>query len=443
MVEPGSFVMGRPLTQLRTPSAMLVILVLLAAACGGGGRGGPAGATATRGPGTPNSETPAATETASSPSPAVASPARTATAEPGTADLRRIRLELVQFASGFQDPLYVTHSGDGSGRVYVVEQGGRILLVDRNGTPQGGAFLDIAERVSAGGERGLLGLAFHPAYRQNGRLFVNYTDRNGDTVVSEFHGTATRADPASERVLLQIDQPYANHNGGWIGFGPDRYLYIATGDGGSGGDPHNNGQRRDTLLGKLLRIDVDRGSPYSVPADNPFAREGGSRGEIWAYGLRNPWRVSFDRRTGNLFLGDVGQGSFEELDFQPAGRGGLNYGWNLMEGPECFRQDSCDRNGLVLPVFAYGRDQGIVITAGYVYRGMRFRQLSGAYVFGDYGSGTIWAAPASDAARGRVNPVVMLESGLSLSSFGEDETGELYATDLAGGGVYRVEARAR
>jgi glucose/arabinose dehydrogenase len=430
-------------TQLRTPSAMLVCLGLLAAACGGGGPAGPEPTTPTRGPGTPGSGTQPATARPSSPSPPVGTPRGTATAEPTTADPSRIRLELVEFASGFEDPLYLTHAGDGSGRVYVVEQGGRILVAERTGTSQGGAFLDIAERVSAGGERGLLGLAFHPAYGRNGRLFVNYTDRNGDTVVAEFRGTAMRADPASERVLLQIDQPYANHNGGWIGFGPDGYLYIATGDGGSGGDPHNNGQRRDTLLGKLLRIDVDRGSPYSIPADNPFAREAGVRGEIWAYGLRNPWRVSFDRRTGSVFLGDVGQGRFEELDFQAAGRGGLNYGWNIMEGPECFRADACDRNGLVLPVFAYGRDQGIVITGGYVYRGTRFPLLGGTYVFGDYGSGTIWAAPASDAARGRVDPVVMLESGLSLSSFGEDEAGELYATDLAGGGVYRVEARAR
>ena len=358
-------------------------------------------------------------------------------------DLGRVRLELVELASGFDAPLYLTHSGDRSGRVYVVEQGGRIVVVDRTGRAQAAAFLDIAERVSAGGERGLLGLAFHPEYSRNGRLFVNYTDRNGDTVVSEFRGNATRADAGSERALLHIDQPYANHNGGWIGFGPDGYLYIATGDGGSGGDPHNNGQRRDTLLGKLLRIDVDRGAPYSVPRDNPFTGQAGVRTEIWAYGLRNPWRVSFDRRTGDLFLGDVGQGRFEELDFQPAGRGGLNYGWNVMEGPECFRQDACDRNRLVLPIFAYGRDQGIVITGGYVYRGTRFPMLAGAYVFGDFGSGTIWAARAADAARGRVDPVPMVESGLSVSSFGEDEAGELYVMDLAGGGVYRVEARAR
>jgi glucose/arabinose dehydrogenase len=443
VVAPGSFVVGRPVTQLQAPWAMLVCLALLGAACGGAGPASPARATPTGGAVRPGSQTPAATGTPSSPSPAAATPRETATTEQATADLGRVQLQLVEFASGFEDPLYLTHSGDGSGRVYVVEQGGRILVVERTGTVQGAAFLDIAERVSAGGERGLLGLAFHPAYARNGRLFVNYTDRNGDTVVSEFRGTATRADPGSERVLLQIDQPYANHNGGWIGFGPDGYLYIATGDGGSGGDPHNNGQRRDTLLGKLLRIDVDRGSPYAIPADNPFARDGGARGEIWAYGLRNPWRVSFDRRTGNVFLGDVGQGRFEELDFQPAARSGLNYGWNIMEGPECFRQETCDRNGLVLPVFAYGRDQGIVITGGYVYRGSRFPLLAGIYLFGDYGSGRIWAAAATDAARGRVDPVPMLESALSLSSFGEDEAGELYAIDLTGGGVYRVQARAR
>jgi glucose/arabinose dehydrogenase len=354
------------------------------------------------------------------------------------ADLNTVKLQLTEVASGFDQPVFLTHAGDGSGQTYVVEQPGRVALLDREGDPVGEQFLDIRDRISSGGERGLLGLAFHPGFRLNGRVFVDYTDRNGDTVISEFHATATRADASTERVLLHIDQPYPNHNGGWIGFGPDRNLYIAMGDGGSGGDPHNNGQSKNTLLGKMLRIDVDRGDPYGIPAGNPFAGQSGSRAEIWHYGLRNPWRNSFDRETGDLFIGDVGQNRFEELDVQPAGKGGLNYGWNVMEGDACFRQDPCDRSGLTLPVFAYGRDVGSVITGGYVYRGKAYPFFAGAYVFGDYATGAIWAFRASDALKGPVQPVQLLDSGLTAASFGEDEQGELYVTDLSGGKVYRL-----
>jgi glucose/arabinose dehydrogenase len=408
-----------------TPRPVLSLLVgLLCVAC--------AGATGTPGPSASGGASPSGTS--------VISGSPTGPVE--FADLKTVKLQLTEVASGFNQPVFLTHAGDGSGQSYVVEQPGTVALLDREGHPVAEKFLDLRERIASGGERGLLGLAFHPGFRLNGRVFVDYTDRNGDTVVSELHATATRADPASERVLLHIDQPYANHNGGWIGFGPDRDLYIAMGDGGSGGDPHNNGQSKKTLLGKMLRIDVDRGDPYGIPAGNPFAAEQGSRPEIWHYGLRNPWRNSFDRVTGDLFMGDVGQNRFEELDVQPAGKGGLNYGWNIMEGDSCFRQDPCDRSGLTLPVFAYGRDEGSVITGGYVYRGKAYPFFVGAYVFGDYANGTIWAFRASDALSGPVQPVKLLDSGLSIASFGEDETGELYITDIAGGKVYRIEVTA-
>ena len=237
-------------------------------------------------------------------------------------------------------PLAVTHAGDGSGRIFVLEQRGQIRIV-RDGQLLGDPFLNIGDRLTAGGERGLLGLAFHPDFPNDPRFFVNYTDLEGDTVVSSFaaEAGADRADGNSEVVLLRIDQPYPNHNGGALAFGPDGYLYISTGDGGSGGDPHDNGQRMDTLLGKILRIDVDGGSGdahYAVPPDNPFVDQSGALPEIWHLGLRNPWRMSFDRETGDLWIGDVGQGSWEEVDVARAGSGGLNFGWNRVEGFECF-----------------------------------------------------------------------------------------------------------
>jgi glucose/arabinose dehydrogenase len=361
--------------------------------------------------------------------------------EPSPADPAAVELALDSFANDLRSPLFLTHAGDGSGRVYVVEQEGRVIVLEADG---GGrqTYLDIAERIDSGGERGLLGLAFHPDFASNGRLFMNYTDLSGDTVVSGFTGDAERADPASERVLLTIDQPFANHNGGDIAFGPDGYLYIGMGDGGSGGDPLGNGQSLRTVLGKMLRIDVDGSEPYEVPADNPFVGDGQALPEIWAYGLRNPWRFSFDRATSDMFIGDVGQGSWEEIDHEPAGEGGRNYGWNIMEGPECFREANCDQSGLVLPVTAYGRDEGSTVTGGYVYRGAAQPALAGIYLFADFGSGRIWGFASGDASSGSVEATELLETDLSIASFGEDEAGELYAVDL-GGGVYRVLGAAR
>jgi glucose/arabinose dehydrogenase len=350
-----------------------------------------------------------------------------------------LSLTLDSVTDGLDAPLYLTHAGDGSGRRFVVEQGGRIRILDADDTVAPSPFLEIADRITSGGERGLLGLAFHPDFGAGSdRFFVYYTDLNGNEVLSEFRLglDADAADPDSERILLTIQDFAGNHNGGWIGFGPgDGLLYIATGDGGGGGDPQGTGQRLDTRLAKILRIDVDGGEPYGIPEGNPFAA--GTRGElpeIWSYGLRNPWRASFDRETGDFWIGDVGQGSREEINLEPSGStGGANYGWSVMEGSICFRAESCEQEGLVLPVFDYPRDLGNIVTGGYVYRGTEFPELRGAYVFADAGTGRVWAL---DAAQARVNgtaearELVTVEG--AIVSFGEDEDGELYAVDLTG-----------
>ena len=374
---------------------------------------------------------------ATSPSP---SPSGSAPASPAPAlNLAEVKIRLQAFAGDFSQPVFLTHAGDGSGSVYVVEQTGRIRVLDAEGRRRA-TFLDISNRVQSGGERGLLGLAFHPDYRSNGRFFVYYSNNAGDNVVSRFQRrTATAADPGSERVILRMDDPFSNHNGGWIGFGPDGFLYIATGDGGSGGDPLNNGQSLRSLLGKILRIDVNKGSPYGIPDDNPFVGRAGARREIWAYGLRNPWRNSFDRSTGDLFIGDVGQGAREEVDAQASGRGGVNYGWNTMEGTRCYQGGSCDRSGLKLPFAEYPTSEGCAVTGGYVYRGSRFPQLVGAYLFGDYCNGRILAVDSRRALQGEVAERRLLDTGLSISSFGEDEGGELYVIGH-GGTVHRLLA---
>lgn len=337
--------------------------------------------------------------------------------------------------------MQVTHADDGSGFLYVVEQGGRIRTI-RNGSPDAAPFLDIGGRVLAGGERGLLGLAFSPGYATNGRFYVNYTrNPDGATIVARYSATGNPrvADPDSEEIVLVIGQPFSNHNGGQIAFGPDGFLYIGMGDGGSGGDPQNNAQNPSTLLGKMLRIDAESGvSPYAIPPSNPFAGAGGTRGEIWASGLRNPWRFSFDRLTGDLYIGDVGQGSFEEVDFQPAGsRGGENYGWNILEGNQCFGGSGCDTTGLVPPVAVYDHSQGCSVTGGTVYRGADHPRMAGIYFFGDFCSGRIFGL-ARDGAAWR--SAALLVAPISVSSFGEDEAGNLYVTDYSGGAVHRIVA---
>ena len=392
------------------------------------------------GSGSPAASVPA-TSGSAGPSP---SSSPSAALPPASFDPAAVAVELEPVVGGLEAPLAVVHAGDGSGRVFVVEQAGRIRVV-RDDRLADEALLDISNRISAGGERGLLGLAFHPDFPDDPRLFVNYTDPNGDTVISSFPvPDGDQADASAERVLMNIAQPFANHNGGAVAFGPDGMLYIATGDGGSGGDPHGNGQRLDTHLGKILRIDVDAtdAGAYGVPADNPFVSRPGAEPEIWHYGMRNPWRISFDRETGDLWIGDVGQGAWEEVDHAPAGTGGLNYGWNLMEGSHCFPSgDGCARPELTLPVTEYGHDAGCTIIGGYVYRGSVQPMLPGGYVFGDYCSGVLFAIAAT-ASEGTA-PVVVGESGRTLSSFGEDEAGEMYATDLSSGELLRVVAVAR
>jgi glucose/arabinose dehydrogenase len=342
------------------------------------------------------------------------------TAKPTATAQRGLVFKLL--AEHFGDLTFVTNAGDGSGLLYAVEQAGTIRILTTDGTVQTTPFLDIAERIASGGERGLLGLAFHQNYAENGRFFVDYTDTNGDTVVSEFRRSApTSADPGSERILFTVEQPFANHNGGMVAFGPDGALYIGLGDGGSEGDPQGNGQNGGTFLSKIVRLDVD-----AAPGPN-------SQPTIWDSGLRNPWRFSFDRQTGDLFIGDVGQGAWEEIDAEPAGAGGRNYGWNIMEGTHCYNADTCVQTGLTLPVAEYSHSAGCSVTGGYVYRGSAMPGLVGMYLYSDFCSGTVWGIDAAAAIAGaEVRPVKLGSVGLPVSAFGQDEAGELYIVDHSG-----------
>jgi glucose/arabinose dehydrogenase len=335
---------------------------------------------------------------------------------------------------GFQRPLDIQHAGDD--RLFVVEQRGVVWVLE-GGALRSEPFLDISDRVNDGAnEQGLLGLAFHPGYASNGLLFVNYTDERGDTVIARYQVSTgpDRANPDSEVVLLRIAQPYANHNGGGLAFGPDGTLYIATGDGGSAGDPQGNGQRLDTLLGKILRIDVNAGDRYAIPGDNPFVGSA-ARGEIWAYGLRNPWRFSFDALTGDLWIGDVGQSAWEEVDFQAAGTpGGVNYGWNLREGNHAYSDGSTA--GLADPVAEYAHSDGCSVTGGVVVRTSGLPEWQGVYLYGDYCSGRVWGL-LQDAA-GQWQSRVLFETGFNVVAFGQDQAGRVYVVDHRGG-VYRLE----
>lgn len=338
----------------------------------------------------------------------------------------------------FTRPVDLQTPSDGSNRLFVVEQAGVINVFPNSaGTTSKKTFLDIRSKVDDGGnEEGLLGLAFHPEYASNGYFYVNYTaTRPNRTVISRFKVSSSNpdeADPTSEVVLLTFEQPYSNHNGGQVSFGPDGYLYIAAGDGGSGGDPHGNGQKLSTLLGKILRIDVNNtsaGRQYSIPADNPFAgNKQGYREEIYAYGLRNPWRFSFDPATGTLWTGDVGQNAWEEIDIIEKGG---NYGWNTMEGNHCFDPKSgCKRDGLKLPIHEYDRNEGISVTGGFVYRGPSLKALTGKYVYADYATRRIWALDASN--RSRPANSLLLEANFNISSFGVDKDQELYLCGFDG-----------
>lgn len=349
------------------------------------------------------------------------------------------KLVLKPITTGLNQPTAITNAGDA--RLFITLQPGQVLIRAANGTVLPDPFLDIRSRVSCCGERGLLSIAFHPRYQQNGFFYADYTNRNGDTVIARYSvsaGDPNRADPASETILLTIAQPFDNHNGGQLQFGPDGYLYIGMGDGGSANDPGNRGQDLSQLLAKLLRIDVDHGSPYAVPSSNPFVNRIGARGEIWAYGLRNPWRFSFDRQTGDLWIADVGQGAWEEVDFQPASSGGgQNYGWRKMEGKHCFNPSTnCQDSSITLPVLEYSHADGCSITGGYRYRGSRLTQLRGTYVYADYCQGTIWGA--TQLADESWSSRVLLDTTMMISTFGEDVNGELYLADLPKGIVYAI-----
>jgi glucose/arabinose dehydrogenase len=344
----------------------------------------------------------------------------------------RVQAKWELITGGLNSPIGLANARDGSERLFVIEQAGRIRVLE-NRELLDNVFLDIREKISCCGERGLLGLAFHPQYDVNGYFYVNYTDLNGDTVISRFEVSEDRAkaDPASELQLLFIEQPFGNHNGGGMAFGSDGYLYLALGDGGSGGDPMGNAQNTNSLLGKLLRIDVNQPAGYSVPRDNPFT-DGGGAPEVWAFGLRNPWRFSFDRLTGDLYIGDVGQGSWEEIDYLPAGHpGGANFGWNYREGSQPYLTVSIPSDlSLIDPVSEYGRDQGFSVIGGLVYRGEQLPELNGIYLYGDYGSGFIWGLYRD--AEGSWHNRILFETSSSITSFGEDENGELYYVSQSG-----------
>ena len=399
---------------------LILPLALALIACGGNGIPGP-------------------TSTPLSPPTVGSAPQTEAPPEPGPATEQPAPTEIIQAdnfpdannftwqptASGLDRPVDIQSAFDGSGRLFIVEKYGAIRIF-KDGQIYAQPFLNIDGRVDdSSNEMGLLGLAFHPNYEQNGYFYVNYTGDGGHTRISRFQAAADTADPNSEKVLMVIEQPFPNHNGGAVAFGPNGYLYLGLGDGGLAGDPHKNGQNTGSLLGKILRIDVNNGDPYSVPADNPFGNE------VWAYGLRNPWRISFDRVTGDLWIGDVGQGEWEEVDYLPAGSpGGANFGWSIMEGS--YGYDGEPQPGLLLPAAEYSHSNpysGCSVTGGYVYRGS-MPEWNGVYLYGDYCEGTVWGLIL---VNGQWQSQVMFETGMTITSFGEDEAGELYLLSDTGG----------
>ena len=411
---------------VRRPLLGVALVVVLAAACG---PNGPT-PTATGVAASPDRSTPGASAPPGSPRPS-GSPAAASAA-----------FDLAVVADGLDGPLDLAWAPGRPDDLFVVEQVGRIRII-RDGAVVGQPFLDIAGLVTAGGEQGLLGLAFHPDPEDH-RLFVYYTALDGSEVLASYQTTdddPDRVDPGSQRILLQMADPASNHNGGSLTFGPDGYLYIGTGDGGGGGDPLGSGRSLDTLLAKVLRLDVDVANdatePYAIPSDNPFVDTAGARPEIFLTGLRNPWRIRFDSATGDLWIGDVGQNAWEEIDVARAGDSGLDFGWNTMEATHCYEPSTgCDRSGLTLPVAEYAHDQGCSVTGGTVYRGAAIPDLVGQYVFADYCSGRMWIVPATgDEFR---EQVLALESERSISAIAAGPDEELYVTDLRDGVVLQV-----
>lgn len=358
--------------------------------------------------------------------------------------LHGVRLQRVFEELELSVPVFMLQAPDDNDHWYVVEKHGRILRVDSN-TKQAGLFIDLSDRVDSGpNEAGLLGMAFHPEYATNGQVYLSYTtdDSSLTSIISRMKrsddGSSLLAD--SEEILIKVKQPYSNHNGGHIAFGPDGYLYIGLGDGGSGGDPKGHGQNTQTLLGAMLRIDVNKGTPYAIPPDNPFASDAGTseikgRPEIYAWGLRNPWRWSFDKSTGDLWVADVGQNAWEEINLMT--RPG-NYGWNGKEGTHCYESSNCKNPEFIDPVLEYDHDQGCSVTGGYVYRGSKIAALQGSYLYADFCSGTIWAAKQKD--KGIYESSEIVSSGLNIASFGEGNDGEIYVVNLEGE-LYQLVAK--
>jgi glucose/arabinose dehydrogenase len=433
----GPMLLPRPLS--------LIAITLALAACGG-----PEASPSDPGPPTAAPSVRADPVPSTDASPASPSGAPSASERPIAADPPTLALEVV--AEGLAAPIGIAPAPPGW--LLVQEQEGRVVAVSLESGERSVA-LDITDRVLGGGERGLLGLALHPRFEgENLRAFVHYSDASGNTVLSEFLATDAavppRLDPTTERVLLRVEQPFANHNGGQLAFGPDGYLWFGLGDGGSGGDPLGNGQNPTTLLGSILRIDVDEipdtgddAIGYGIPQDNPFADGADGSPEVYLSGLRNPWRFSFDRETGALWIADVGQNAFEEVSrVDPVADAGANLGWPIMEATHCFTDASCSSEGLMLPVAEYGRERGCSVTGGHVYRGALVGDLDGWYVFSDYCSGLLFGVPAdvsaTAAGEDAATPRVLLETGANVSSFGEDAEGELYLADHASGTIYRV-----
>lgn len=350
------------------------------------------------------------------------------------------KYQLTTIVDGFTRPLFVTHAGDQ--RLFILEQGGKISVFDK-GSLLRKPFLDVSKLVSrSGNEQGLLGLAFDPHYATSAQFYINYTNVDGNTIVARYttaEDNPNVADPTTAEQVLEVDQPYSNHNGGDVVFGPDGYLYIGMGDGGSAGDPKGNGQNPKALLGKILRLDVNSTQkPYGIPKDNPFVKNARYAPEIWAIGLRNPWRFSFDRATNDLYIADVGQNAWEEVNFQPASsKGGENYGWNYYEGTHKYSKQDPPTDDMVLPFTEYGHDQGCSITGGYVYRGAKLPELRGVYFYGDYCTGIIWSSYRDSGGKWQTN--IFMKTNLTISSFGEDVNGELYVVNH-GGSVTRLEA---
>jgi glucose/arabinose dehydrogenase len=370
-------------------------------------------------------------------SPAAAVPAQSAEWDPSSF---AGSYQLDEVYSGLSSPVGIVDPGDGSGRLFIVEKTGTIRVVI-DGKVRATPFLDISDQVSGSSEQGLLGLAFAPDFAESGRFYIDYTDVDGNSVIARYtlsNSAHNQADPATAETILTQEQPYPNHNGGQIVFGPDGYLYIGFGDGGSQGDPNGNGQSLQTWLGKILRIDVAGDGEYAIPEDNPYADGADGLPEIFIYGLRNPWRFSFDAETGDLYIGDVGQGQWEEIDMLPAGeQAGANLGWSVLEGSHCYQEEDCDSSGTVLPIDEYSHDSGCSVTGGYVVHSDALPDLNGVYLFGDYCTGLLWAI-ARDA-NGDWQPSDAIETGLSISSFGAGPNGELYVVDL-NGSIYQLVA---